>query len=101
MLTPQERADRANDILMQLGGNRFKLMTGARFFLSTADGLRFKVPSKKANCVMIALKPDDTYTMTFLMVRGMHSRTVKEVQGVYNSQLARVFTEVTGLETRL
>lgn len=57
----------ANTILQQLGGRRFKIMTGARDFYAIDNGLQFKLGKNgsRANLVKIILQGDDTYTMQF------------------------------------
>lgn len=91
----------AQTILEQLGGGRFVVMTGARAFVSTGKGLRFRVPSRTANVVEITLTPSDEYNMTFSYIRGSSVREVKQFEGVYFDQLQSLFTEVTGMYTRL
>lgn len=99
----------ANEILRQLGGRRFSIMTGARDYLATESGLRFKLPARFArqgiNLVTITLDPSDTYSMTFERItrRGydVTRATVARHDGLYFDQLQDVFTNVTGLRTRL
>ncbi len=88
-------------ILDQLGGCRFTAMTGAKNFTAHPDGLSFRVPSKKANYIKITLKSDDTYKMDFKRIWGYKVIDVKEFDGVYNDQLQKLFTEVTGMDTHL
>lgn len=97
----------ASTILAQLGGERFRTMTGARDFSATENSLTFRLPraGKKITSVEIALAPTDTYTMTFRNVRrtatGHVNKVVEEHSGIYSDMLESVFTEVTGLYTRL
>lgn len=86
-------------ILSQLGGGRFVAMTGAREFVGGEFTLRFKVP-RKGYC-LITLTPADVYTVTFFKVVKGAVRTTKEVRDVYAEDLQHVFTEATGLYTRL
>lgn len=107
----------ANTILNQLGGNRFIAMTGSRDFIAIKDGLRMGLArnASKANKLDIVLNSDDTYTMKFYRytpwrysTRGgkfteypEKITTVKEFTGVYFDQLQELFTNVTGMYTRL
>jgi len=89
----------AKTILDQLGGARFVAMTGAKDFVGSADGVTFKVgPNpKRVSQVRVTLMPADVYAMTFF-------RTGKPPQietDVYCNMLDAVFTEHTGLYTRL
>ena len=97
----------AKEILRQLGGNRFLMMTGARALGSTENSLSFRVPRarNKITYVSIVLEPSDTYTVRFHNVRGTRNgyknEVVSEVSDVHYDQLQQVFTEKTGLYTRL
>jgi|ERR1035437_2320425 hypothetical protein len=105
----------AETILEQLGGRKFIAMTGARDIsgLSSVgiagecDGLSFKLPGgggftkNGINYVKITLTPDDTYTMTFLRIRGTKIHDVEQHHGVYCDQLQTMFTSVTGLAVSL
>jgi len=96
-------------ILHQLGGMRFVKMTGKKNFLSHDKWLRMDLPRNKsgANRLKITLKPDDTYTMEFYNQR-LNRKTmdpiIKEIDildWIYADQMTNVFTDVTGLHTRL
>lgn len=89
----------ARTILAQLGGGRFTAMTGAREFVGGEFTLRFKVP-RKGYC-LVTLTPADVYTVTFFKVVKGAVRTTKEVRDVYAEDLQEIFTEATGLYTRL
>lgn len=96
----------ANTILQQLGGRRFGIMTGAKNFIATEDGLSFRLPSnfasKGINAVRVDLiKCSDTYLLTFIKVRGTKITIVEMVTNVYCDQLQEIFTAQTGLQTRL
>lgn len=62
----------ANTILQQLGGRQFIIMTGARAFVATDNGVRFRIGrnATRTNMVRITLRGDDTYNMEFLYVRN-------------------------------
>lgn len=105
----------ANEILKQLGGNKFLAMTGANHLLSDGNTLRMNLPknASKANRLWITLNADDTYTMNFFKFTAgrLNKKTfvwtedkkvdVKEVKGVYCDMLQDIFTSVTGMYTSL
>lgn len=100
----------ARTILGQLGGNRFISMTGARQFVALeVPGLQFDLPkdscfTKEGICrVQIRLDPCDTYTViAFARERSQQGFCeVSRQPGVYCDMLEGVFTEITGLYTRL
>ncbi len=97
--------DVAHTILQQLGGRRFIAMTGAKNFTSSEVGLNFKIPSGTAHCninlVSIVLKPNDTYTVTFMKTRGLDVAVVQEHDMVHCDQLEGLFVRTTGLLTRM
>ena len=104
----------ANTILRQLGGSKFLVMTGSK---PVADGNTLRIHlmrnMSKANRLYITLEADDTYTMRFfryiagrldkktLEWREEKITEIKTVSGVYCDMLQKVFTEVTGMDTRL
>lgn len=95
----------ANEILNQLGNNKFIAMTGAKNFVASSDSLSFSIGRNKTRCnrVVITLTPADVYTVEFWFVSvktGKVSELAK-VSGVYNDMLRAVFTEQTGLNTSL
>jgi hypothetical protein len=99
----------ANEILNQLGGRRFTMMTGAKNYTAHSDGsLSFRISGNmtrdRVNWVLITLNDSDTYDLKFQRVRGGRNpsiTTVHEREGVYCDMLQGVFREVTGLETRM
>lgn len=97
----------ANTILQQLGGNRFKAMTGAKNFLAIKYGLQFDLP-KTAHYVKngitrlhIILDASDTYTIKAYKIRGMNVKLLSEESMIYCDMLQSTFTELTGLNTHL
>jgi hypothetical protein len=105
-LTRTDAQQIADNIIAQLGGRRFMMMTGARHLTYSADGtLQFRLPSGSAsggiNHVSIALNSYDLYDVTFRKVRGINSTEVASEKNVYNSDLQKVFTIHTGLYTSL
>lgn len=96
----------AQTILAQLGGSRFKAMTGANSFTGSADTLSFRVPkaAKGIKAVIVKLLPSDTYEVRFLGQRRAPTFEVFDVakhDDVYCDQLQAVFTAETGLDTHL
>jgi hypothetical protein len=102
-MTTQNTLEVANTILAQLGGRRFITMTGSSNFTGRADGLSFKVGRgpKGITHVRITLTPADDYTVEFLKVRGSKVTTAHTAEGIYCDQLEEVFTDNTGLFTRI
>ena len=105
----------AAEILRQLGGREFVMMTGAKDF-STINGseLIMTLPrnQSKANRLEITLdNATDTYNMRFyrfsppkFKASGCVAEKVTEIcsyTDVYFDQLRELFTEVTGLDTRM
>lgn len=103
----------ANTLLDQLGGGRFIAMTGASNFLAlsadqdTMGGLQFCLPRDLAkdgiNKVRIFLELSDTYKVEALAVNyRSHDFEVKgSCEGVYDDMLEAVFSDLTGLATRI
>lgn len=96
----------ANTILEQLGGNRFRVMTGAKNFIGDTKSLTFRLPGNGfckdgINCVRVTLNPSDTYTIEFLKIRGMKVATVKTMSDVYSDRLRPLVAETTGLALSL
>jgi len=98
-------------ILQQLGGSRFRTMTGAHSFTADGNSLIFKLPrtsnKKRIAGVKITLTPQDEYDMEFFAFRGSLSKgnyrceTVAKHDGIYCDMLQDIFTQETGLDTHL
>jgi hypothetical protein len=109
MMTPEEKKAAAQEILKQLGGHRFVVMTGAKniYYESSNDraNLSFRFPgSTRANFCKIVVNAFDTYDVTFLKIRGTTIKTVEThegLEGIYNDMLQDVFTRATGLNCTL
>ena len=96
--------DVARIILEQLGGRRFSVMTGAKNFVNTGDGLSMKIGRNKTNSnyLKITLNEMDTYDMEFAKVtKWGDKKSVTKYKDVYNDMLRPVFTEHTGMYTSL
>ena len=89
----------ARTILDQLGGARFVAMTGAKDFVGSADGVTFKVGTnpKRVSQVRVTLMPADVYAMTFFRI----GKAPQIESDVYCNMLEAVFSERTGLYTKL
>ena len=93
----------ATTILQQLGGNRFKAMTGAKNFIGSPRALSFHLPTcttkNKANEVRIELTADDDYRVRFYAARGANIKTVSVHDGIYADRLQSLIETETGLAT--
>ena len=97
-----------NTMIHQLGGNQFFAMTGSKpqyKDLKNDPLVAFKLTrnSSKANYLKLSyIAASDTYKMDFVSMRGMNEpKTVQELEGLHGEDLQRIFTDVTGLYTRL
>jgi hypothetical protein len=93
----------AKEILQQLGGKQFIAMTGSKEFIDMGDGLKMKLTSNKikAQYLYIQLLQNDTYKMTFAKIQKSEWVVISETVGVYADMLQQIFTEKTGLYTKL
>jgi len=104
----------AQEILAQLGGGRFKAMTGAKDFVAIENGLQMKIgrgAKKSISIVRIVLNDRDTYDVEFGKVSRKKDKQlgisiptyvkVAEHDGLYFDMLQDTFTEVTGFDTSL
>jgi len=91
----------ADEILRQLGGNRFITMVGAKNLCYSGPNLSFKFSgSKAANYMKIELTPMDTYTVTFGKL-GKEFKVTETHENIYCDGLQELFTSVTKLNTHL
>ena len=95
----------AEEILRTLGGNKFRMMTGAKNFGVTANSLSMKIGrnSSNSNYLKITLNAMDTYDMTFCkLTKGeFDQKSVTEYENIYNDMLTDQFTAHTGMATSL
>ena len=97
----------AKTILRQLGGNKFRAMTGAKNFVGTDNSLSFRLPGGGGFCknginsVRITLNSMDLYDVVYMRIWGSKVKTVEEVSGLYFDSLTDSFERVTGLATSL
>lgn len=73
----------AKTILEQLGGNKFRVMTGAKNLVGTDNSLSFRLPGsgfckQGINSVKITLNGSDLYDVRYMRVRGSKITTVEE-----------------------
>lgn len=109
MMEKNDKMAIANQILLQLGGSRFRAMTGAHTFLAHDGGLSFKVPRTMTrnhiNYIKISLNEMDLYTVFFgKIVKRKTGYAVDEVAtwtDVYNDGLQAAFVKETGIDTHL
>ena len=94
----------AKTILEQLGGNQFRMMTGAKNLAGDENSLSMKLGrnSSNSNYLKITLNSMDTYDMEFAKVTKMgEKKSVTEYNNIYNDMLTDQFTAHTGMYTRL
>ena len=95
----------AKEILSQLGGNKFIVMTGAKQMSHDDKGtLCFKIGRNKTQVNHVKVEYDnglDLYNMTFSYMAKGNFFTKKKYEGVMCDQLKELFTEYTGLYTSL
>jgi len=97
-----------NEIIAQLGGNMFFVMTGSKPQYKKVNEenpqIAFKLTrnkSKATHMTITYVSGLDLYNMEFFKCRKFEIKPVKELKGIYGDQLQEIFTEVTGLYTRL
>lgn len=94
----------ATTILEQLGGNKFVVMTGAKNLGGGMDYLSFGLPKnpKKVSHVIVKYNAgSDTYSMKFMNIRGVKVKDLAVHENVYCDMLQELFTQETGLYTKL
>ena len=94
----------AKEILETLGGNKFRVMTGAKNFMGFSNGLVMKIGrnSSNSNYLKITLNSMDLYDMKFAKLTRMGElKSVKEYDNVYNDSMVEVFEKDTGMYTKL
>ena len=109
--TFESNEDIGNTIYRQLGGNRFRLMTGAKNLTwdDKNNELSMKIGKNNlgANYFVVKLTPMDLYDIRFESRRwnrktyDLNIKVKAEYTNIYADQLQNVFTEATGLYTRM
>ena len=81
----------------------FTAMVGAKDYVATDNGLRFRIGknSSKANRIEISLDPNDTYTITFARVAKGGYNALECIDNVYVDMMHDVIERYTGLYTTL
>ena len=94
----------ARTILDQLGGHKFRVMTGAKNFLDHGDALSMRLGrnSSNSNHLTIRLNSMDLYDVRFSKwTKKFEEKSVKEYNDVYADSLVEIFESHTGMYTRL
>ena len=94
----------AKTILEQLGGNKFRMMTGAKHFGVRDNSLSMRIGrnSSNSNYLKITLNSMDLYDMKFCkLTRKFEEKSVTEYNNIYNDMLTDQFTAHTGMYTKL
>ena len=97
-------SDVANTIYRQLGGNKFRVMTGAKNMVSHEFALSMKIGRNKtnANFMVGELNGLDLYDVTFAKLTKLgEMKSVKTYDNVYNDMLVSIFESHTGMYTTL
>ena len=97
-------SDIAHTIYRQLGGNRFRVLTGAKNMVSHEFALSMKIGRNKtnANFMVVELNGLDLYDVTFAKLTKMgEMKSVKTYDNVYNDMLVSIFESHTGMYTTL
>jgi len=91
-------------IYNQLGGHKFRVMTGAKGFVDHGNALSMKLGrnSSNSNYLKISLNSMDLYDVHFSkLTRKFEEKSVKEYNNVYNDSLVEIFESHTGMYTKL
>ena len=94
----------APTILNLLGGNKFRVMTGAKNFMDHGNALSMRIGrnSSNSNYLKITLNDSDLYDVRFSKVTKMgEEKSVREFNDVYNDMLVEIFESHTGMYTSL
>ena len=94
----------ATTIYRQLGGNKFRVMTGVKKMVSHEFALSMKIGRNKtnANFMVIELNGNDLYNVTFAKLTKMgEMKTVNTYDNVNNDMLVSIFESHTGMYTTL
>ena len=94
----------AETILEQLGGNHFRMMTGAKHLAGDENSLSMRIGrnSSNSNYLKITLNSMDLYDMEFCKLTKLgEKKSVTEYNNVYNDLMRGTFTAHTGMYTTL
>lgn len=97
----------ANNIYYQLGGNKFRAMTGAHTFVAGKNSLSFKLPRNKSKANYCQIDYDyatDLYSIKYLACRIKPTIKLEKI-AVFNDigceKLVEIHEQITGQVTRL
>ena len=107
--------DIATEIFNQLGGKMFAAMTGSKIIEIDTDSITFKLirNKSKANELKIVLNGADLYDISFVKhsypklnkttwkYTNEKVEIIREYKDMFCDQLQAIFTETTGLYTRI
>ena len=89
-------------ILEQLGGSKFRAMTGVKNFLRSNNSISMHLPNTKnkikAKYLTVFLNPDDTFRLRF---QKRNLETIIDITDIHADHLQNTFTQTTGLYTHL
>lgn len=85
----------ATEILQQLGGNKFIMMTGAKNLAASENALHCKV--MKGMYLVITLNGLDLYDIDVFKMRNCQRIKEKKSTGIYNDMLVKEVESLTGL----
>ena len=94
----------AKTILSQLGGNKFRVMTGAKNFMDHGDALSMRIGrnSSNSNYFKVTLNLMDLYDLRFSKVTKMgEEKSIKTYHDIYCDTLVDTFEAHTGMYTSL
>lgn len=95
----------SQEVLAQLGGQRFALLTGAKCVAVTDNAVHFELPENLApsgiNRVVIMLDADASYSMECWHCDGLRTKALFVDKGLHGYDLQLIFTKHTGLATDL
>ena len=99
----EQNYELATTILNQLGGKQFSMMVGMKDLSMNGNTIQFKIGrnNSKANMVSVTLEDNDTYTIKFFSFRKMVFKELDIFENIYCDQLQKIFTDYTGLYTKL
>ena len=108
MKSTQDKMQIAKEILRQLGGNKFIVMTGVKHITSGKKSLQFQIMRNKGKYkgVVITLNSLDLYDVKFWKLKKVSpaagAAPISDVTyNVYGDTLQELFTSKTGLDTHL
>ena len=91
------------EIYNQLGGNRFRVMTGAKNLTGNKNTLSFKLMKAKnsINFIRITLNSMDLYDIEFNYLSSRGLKLIERLEDIYNDQLREIIEDRTGLRLSL